>query len=187
VGELYNPDDDVAEPRRRNRSEHAYTGHQAVALRDVEWVVAKWGNKHRGRRKGGKGGLKAREVATAATAGVWAPTRLPEHTAENFAVEIVANAVAMVAMVREEDREETEVEDRIRMWAHTAWLLAGATGPEPPCWTSPKERAHYERLWHRVPTSLTFDDDWDGGAERGVMFSVAGADDDAYAVDDGAP
>ena len=31
------------------------------------------------------------------------------------------------------------------------------------------------------------DDDWDGGAERrGVMFCVAGADDDAYAVDDGA-
>jgi hypothetical protein len=31
------------------------------------------------------------------------------------------------------------------------------------------------------------DDDWDGGAERGVMFCVAGADDDTYAAYDGAP
>ena len=101
--------------------------------------------------------------------------------------EIAADAAAMAAMVREEDREETEAEVRIRMRAYTAWLLAGATGPEPAGWTSPEERAHYERLWHRVPTSRTFDDDWDGGAERGVMFSVAGADDAVYAVDDGAP
>jgi hypothetical protein len=65
--------------------------------------------------------------------------------------------------------------------------LAGATEPEPPGWTSPEERAHYERLWHRVPTSRTFDDDWDGGVERGVMFCVAGADDDAYAAYVSAP
>jgi hypothetical protein len=31
------------------------------------------------------------------------------------------------------------------------------------------------------------DDDWDGGAERGVMFGGGGADDDAYAANDGAP
>jgi hypothetical protein len=101
--------------------------------------------------------------------------------------EIAANVVAMAAMVREEDCEETEAEVRIRMRAHTARLLAGATGPEPPGSTSPEERAHYEPLWHRVPTSRTFGDDWGGGAERGVMFRVAGADDDAYAAYVGAP
>jgi hypothetical protein len=70
------------------------------------------------------------------------------------------------------------------MRAHTAWLLAGATGPEPPGWTSPEERAHYEHLWHRVPTSC--DDDWDGGVERGAMPYG----DDTYATYDaydGAP
>jgi hypothetical protein len=36
-------------------------------------------------------------------------------------------------------------------------------------------------------TSRMCDDDWDGGAERGVMFCVAGADDDAYVAYDGAP
>jgi hypothetical protein len=127
--------------------------------------------KHRGRRKGGKGGQKARAAA--------------ERTAENFAAEIAANAAAMAAMMREEDREETEAEVRIRMRAHTALLLAGATGPEPPGWTSLEERTQYERLWHRVPTSRGFGDDWDGGAERGVMFGVGGADDDAYAAYDG--
>ena len=89
-------------------------------------------------------------------------------------------------MMREEDCEETEAPVRIRMRAHTAWLLAGATGPEPPGWTSPEERAHYEHLWHRVPTSRICDDDWDGGAERGVMPDG----DDTYAAYDaydGAP
>jgi hypothetical protein len=57
---------------------------------------------------------------------------MPERTAENFAAEIAANAAPIVAMVRQEDREETEVEVRIRMRAHTTWLLAGATGWEPP-------------------------------------------------------
>ena len=142
AGELYSPDDDVAETRRRNRSEQACTGRQAVALRDAEWVVAKRGHKHRCSRKGGKGGQKARAAAAAAAAGAQAPARLPERTAENFAAEIAANArAAMATMVREEDREETEAEVRIRMRAHTAWLLAGATGPEPPGWTSPEERA----------------------------------------------
>ena len=91
--------------------------------------------------------------------------------------------------MRHEDREETETEPevRIRMRAHTAWLLAGATGPEPPGWTSPEERTQYERLCHRVPTSRGFGDDCDGGAERGVMFGVGGADDDAYAAYDGTP
>ena len=93
----------------------------------------------------------------------------------------------MAALVREEDHEETEPEVRIRMWAHTTWLLAGATGPEPPGWTSPEERAHYERLWHRVPMSRGFGDDWDGGAEHGVMFGGGGVDDDVYAAYDGAP
>ena len=93
----------------------------------------------------------------------------------------------MAAMVREEDREETEAPVRIRMRAHTTWLLAGAYGPEPPGWTSLEERAHYERLWHRVPTSRGFGDDWGGGAGCGVMFGVAGVDDDAYAAYDGAP
>jgi hypothetical protein len=73
-------------------------------------------------------------------------------------------------MMREEDYEETEAPARIRMRAHTAWLLAGATGPEPPGWTSPEERAHYEHLWHRVPTSRRCDGGWDEGVERGVMF-----------------
>ena len=60
--------------------------------------------------------------------------RLLERTAENFAAEIAANASAMAALVRKEDREKTEAEVRIRIWAHTAWLLFGAcqaTGPKP--------------------------------------------------------
>ena len=88
--------------------------------------------------------------------------------------------------MREEDREETEVEVRIRMRAHTAWFLAGATGPEPPGWTSLEERTLYLRRCNRVPTSRSGDYDWEGGAERGVMLGVAG-DDGAYATDDGAP
>jgi hypothetical protein len=126
-------------------------------------------------------------AATAAVAAVAAAARLPERTAENFAAEIAANAAAMAAMVRHEDREETEVEVRIQMQAHTVWLLACATGPEPPGWTSPEARAHYARLWCRVPTSRGCGDDWDGGAECGVMSGVGGADDDAYAAYDGAP
>ena len=142
-------------------------------------------NEPRGVRKGGKGGQKARAAAAAAAAGAQAPARLPEGTADNFAEEIAANSAAVASMMREEDCEETEAPVRIRMRAHTAWLLAGATGPEPPGWTSPEERTQYERLWHRVPTSRGFGDDWDGGAARGVMFGVGGADDDAYAAYDG--
>jgi hypothetical protein len=159
-----------------------------VALRDVEVTVAKWGNTQRSRRKGGKGGQKARVEAAATTAAATAAAaRLLEWTAENFEAEIATDMAAMVAMVRQEDREETEPEVRIRMWAHTTWLLAGATRPEPPGWTSPDERAHYERLWHRVPMSRGFGDDRDGEVEHGVMFGGGGVDDDVYAAYDGAP
>ena len=146
-------------------------------------------NKHRGVRKGGKGGQKARAAAAAAAAGAQAPARLPERTTDNFAKEIAANSAAVASMMREEDCEETEAPVRIRMRAHTAWLLAGATGPEPPGWTSPEERAHYEHLWHRVPRSRMCDDDWDGGAERGAMpdGDDTYAEYDAYDAYDGAP
>ena len=151
-------------------------------------TAAKRGNTQRSRRKGGKGGQKARAAAAAAAAAAAvAAARLLERTAENFEAEIAADAAAMAAMVRQEDREESEPEVRIRMRAHTAWLLAGATGLEPPGWTSPEECAHYERLWHRVPMSRGFGDDWDGGAEHGVMFGEGGVDDDVYAAYDGAP
>lgn len=188
--ELYDPDDGPADTRRRKRSQRACTGRKAAALRDAEWVAKKRGhNKHRGVRKGGKGGQKARAAAAAAAAGAQAPARLPERTADNFAEEIAANSAAVASMMREEDCEETEAPVRIRMRAHTAWLLAGATGPEPPGWTSPEERAHYEHLWHRVPMSRMCDDDWDGGAERGAMPD---GDDtyaayDVYDAYDGAP
>ena len=174
-GELCDLDDGVAQPRQRKQLVWACTGRKVVALWDVEVVVAKGGNTHRSRRKGGKGGQKARAAVAAAAAGVRAPARLPERTAENFAAEIVANAAAIVALVREEDREETEAEVRIWIRAHTAWLLAGATGPEPPSWTSPEERAHLARRSNRVPTSRSGDYDWDGGVERGLMC-VASAD-----------
>jgi hypothetical protein len=165
-GELYDPDDGPADTRRRKRSERACTGREAAALRDAEVTAAKRGNTQRRKRKGGKGGQKARAVAAAAAIAVAAAAaRLLERTVEHFAAETAANVAAMAAMMRQEDCEETEPEVRIRMRAHTAWLLAGATGPEHLGWTSPEERAHYERLWHRVPTSRGFGDDWDGGAE----------------------
>jgi hypothetical protein len=132
-GELHDPDDGPTDTRRRKRSERACTGREAAALRDAEMTAAKRGNTQRSRRKGGKGGQKVRVVAAAATAATtMAVARLPERTTENFAAEIAANEAAMAAMVRQEDREETEPEVRIRMRAHTTWLLAGATGPEPP-------------------------------------------------------
>jgi hypothetical protein len=178
-GELYDPDDGPADTRRRKRSERACTGRKAATLRDAEVTAAKRGNTQRRMRKGGEGGQKARAAAVAAAAAAAAAApRLPERTAENFEAEIAANAAAMAAMVRQENREETEPEVRIRMRAHTAWLLAGAVGPEPPGWTSPEERAHYARLWHRVPTPRGFGDEWDGGTERGVMFGGGSVDDD---------
>jgi hypothetical protein len=116
-------------------------------------------------------------VADAPTAGVRAPTRLPERTVENVAAEIATGATAIAVLVREEDREETEAEARIRMRAHTAWLL-DPRGPESPCWTSVEEATHYERRWNRAPWACH--DDWDGGAESGVMYGQPGAEADAY-------
>jgi hypothetical protein len=75
-GELYDPDDGPVDTRWRKWSDRACTGCEAVALRDVEVVVAKWGNTQRSRHKGGKGGQKARVVATVATAATCAPARV---------------------------------------------------------------------------------------------------------------
>jgi hypothetical protein len=47
---------------------------------------------------------------------------LPKRTVENFVVEIATDAAAIVALVREENREETEVEVRIGMRTHTTVL-----------------------------------------------------------------
>jgi hypothetical protein len=79
-----------------------------------------------------------------------------------------ATKFSTVALVREEDREETEADVRIQMRAHIAWLLQ-PRGPEPPSQARP--------AWRRPPTTAPLEScavGWSRrlgrwGGEPGVM------------------